>query len=118
MSSQKLSQLNRDYAKDMVLRDKVFLKRSARRGIGSFLVGLVIVFLVLMLFFFIKYPLLSHFHKAFSSASQGLEKTKHASSKKYLVSDVVGHAKQEYGFYTVLPKMEVKSPHREEDEAQ
>lgn len=117
MSSQKLSQLNRDYAKDMVLRDRAFLVRSTRRGIGSFLVGLIIVFFALVLFFLIKYPLSSHFHKAFSNTSQELEKPKHA-LKKNLVSEVVSHVKQEYGFYTVLPKMEVKSPHRDDNETQ
>lgn len=110
------SQLNRDYAKAMASRDRGLAVQSARRGISQFLLGLMLVFIVLLIFFLLKNPVMNHFHKALAQVSTSVEKPKPAVSVKiHSTSTPSSHVKQDYGFYTELPKMEVKSPHHEDD---
>lgn len=107
--NQNFSQLNKDYAKSMAWRDDLLLKRSTRRGLGSFLLGLFIVLALLTAFFSFKKPLLKHVQQKISHISAVSEKTKplakYAKAKKKL------NSKQEYEFYTMLPSVEVKSLH-------
>lgn len=113
--NQKFSQLNRDYAKSMAWRDDAVLKRSRRIGLGSFLLGLLVIFALLAVFFVFKAPLLEHFHQKMDKRAVFQEKTKflpkqHSKHKKEMLP-----SKQEYGFYTILPNVEVKSARQAED---
>lgn len=110
--NQKFSQLNKDYVRSMAWRDDVLLKRSARQGLGGLLVGLFIVCLLLATFFGFKKPLLKHIHQKISYIAGPLEKIK-PDVKRVKAKNIL-HAKQEYGFYTMLPNTEVKSAHHDE----
>lgn len=109
------SQLNRDYAKAMASRDRGLAVQSARRGISQFLLGLILVFIILLIFFLLKNPLMNHFHKAMAQVSNPVERPKPAATVNKHSNSIPSHVKQDYGFYTELPKMEVKSPHHEDD---
>jgi|GEM_PF-4891480 len=112
--NQKFSQFNKDYAKSMAFRDDTLLKRSTRRGVGSFLFGLLSILVLMAAFFTVKKPLLQHVQQKLNAVYASPEKTKpvvkHAKAKK------IPHVNQEYGFYTILPNAEVKAVHHDAEE--
>lgn len=111
--SQKFSELNKDYAKSMAWRDDVVLKRSTRRGLVSFLLGLFIVLAVLVVFFSFKRSLFTRIQQKIDKVSVvAPEKSKPL--KKHVKAKVPSESEQEYGFYTMLPNVEVKSARHEE----
>jgi hypothetical protein len=115
MMNQKFSQLNRDYAKKMASRDDVLIKRSTRKGLGWLLTGLLGTLFLLVGFYTVKKIAIST-TKHVSKISQLTEKPKSFPVKHIKIKSGL-HAKPEYGFYTMLPNMEVKSAsHMEETE--
>jgi hypothetical protein len=110
--NQKFSQLNKDYAKRMAWRDDAVLKRSTRRGLGSFLFGLFIVLTLLAAFFSFKTSLLKEIQQKINNVSLPPEKSK-PSAKPFKAKEIPPST-QEYGFYTILPNVEVRSAHHEE----
>lgn len=111
--SQKFSELNRDYAKSMAWRDDAVLKRSTRRGLVSFLLGLCAILAILVLFFSFKASVLTSIQQKIDKVA-ALPPEKSKPLKKHVKTKVVSQSQQEYGFYTMLPNVEVKSAHHEE----
>ena len=93
----------------MAWRDDVLLKRSTRRGLGSFLLGLFVILTLLVAFFSLKKPLLRHIQEKIDHVYASQEKVKPA--VKRVKAKKISNSKQEYGFYTILPSREIRSPH-------
>lgn len=113
--SQKFSELNKDYAKSMAWRDDALLKRSTRRGLVSFLFGLFAVLAVLIMFFSFKTSLFTSIQQKIDKVA-AVQPEKIKPLKKHLKTKMASESQQEYGFYTMLPNVEVKSAHHEETE--
>lgn len=106
MMNQKFSQLNRDYVKTVPKKQDASTKESMRTGIGWMFLGVLTGAILLLVFYMAKKPAIKKV-EAPSVAAVSVEKVKpkvkHSKKPK-----VVAKEEQEYGFYTMLPKMEVK----------
>lgn len=111
MMNQKFSQLNRDYVKTVSKERNASSKESMRTGIGWALLGILTAGILIVVFYIAK-PAVKKVETV-APPHASVEKTKPA-KVKHKKPKVVAKEEQEYGFYTMLPKMEVKTAQHEE----
>lgn len=113
MPQQKFSQLNRDYAKMMALRDEAFLKRSMRPVAGVLIAILAGILILLSAFYLLRQSWRAQVKQVSEGPSVVTEKQK-SITKKYLRPPPT-QLRRELGFYSELPQAQVKSPAIEEN---
>lgn len=113
MMNQKFSQLNRDYAKAMAGRDSATVKHATHRFFLGLCLSFLLLLIVIGLFYLVKKPFAKQVQQL-SKTPTIVENPKPAPKKK-VKTKLSSHTKQDYGFYTMLPEMEVKSAHHEEE---
>ena len=112
MMNQKFSQLNRDYAKSAVGRDNVSIKQPIFSVFIAVFIGVLVIVMLMVGFYLLKKPLVKQVSQL--SKTPKIETKPKVVSKKRPKAKVNSNINQEYGFYTMLPKMEVKSAQHEE----
>jgi hypothetical protein len=110
MMNQKFSQLNRDYVKTVSKKRDALAKESMRTGIGWALLGALTAGILIAVFYVAK-PAVKKVETV-ASPRVSVEKPKPV-KVKHKKPKVVAKEEQEYGFYTMLPKMEVKAARHE-----